>query len=393
MKFCPLPLRNKLLNPIRDLAENGKLSGILLILATVISIVFSNCQNASFYLGIWQTEIGPAFLSKSIVHWINDGLMPLFFLLVGIEIKRELVSGELSGFRQAILPAFGALGGMAVPAVIYIIFAGGNPETSHGWAIPTATDIAFSLGLISLLGKRVPFVIKIFLTALAIIDDLGAIIIIAIFYSSNIQLLMMLMVILSIIALLVMNRFNVKWIFPYLIAGVILWYFIMRSGIHPTIAGVILALTIPVSLAERLEEKLTKTVYYLILPLFALANMAIPYSFDIAVNLFSPMSLGIILGLVIGKPLGIIIFTYALVKSKVSGMLTGISWIQMIGVGMVAGIGFTMSIFIASLSFHSDFLSDTSKLAIMAGSLVSALAGFFVLWQSLKARKDDECGN
>lgn len=315
--------------------------------------------------------------------------MPFFFLLVGIEIKREMVSGELSQFRQAILPGFAAIGGMLVPAFIYIFFNNGNPETSHGWAIPTATDIAFSLGLLSLLGKRVPFALKIFLTALAIIDDLGAIIIIAVFYTSSLNLLMLVMFLLIFVLLLILNRFKVRFMFPYLLLGTMLWYFVMKSGIHPTIAGVLMAFSIPVTIAEKLEEKLTKAVYYFILPLFALANTAIPLSFDMAANLLSPMSMGIILGLLIGKPVGIVLFTYILVKTRISEMLAGIKWKQMIGIGMVAGIGFTMSIFIASLSFSSGFLSDISKLAIIGGSVFSAIVGLLTLWRSFRSEIRD----
>ena len=384
MKHSNLPIRKNLFNPVRELADNGRLSGILLILATILSILFSNSGNASSYLKIWHLEIGPEFLSRSILHWINEGLMPVFFLLVGIEIKREMVSGELSPMRQAILPGFAAIGGMLAPALLYFLFNRGNPETSHGWAIPTATDIAFSLGLLSLLGKRIPFALKIFLAALAIFDDLGAIIIIAVFYSGSLHLAMLFIVLLIIIALIILNRLKVKQVFPYLLLGLLLWYFVMKSGIHPTIAGVLVAFTIPASLAEKLEEKLTMIVYYFILPLFALANTAITLSIDMVANLLSQMSLGIMLGLFIGKPVGIVLFTYLLVKTKVSRMLPGITWNQMIGVGLVAGIGFTMSIFISSLSFSSGFLADTSKLAVIGGSVLSALAGLFILWRSIQ---------
>ncbi len=389
MKSSGPPQHKSLFSPIRALAEDGKLSGILLVLATVLSLIFSNSDNAASYLGIWHAEIGPAFLSRSILHWINDGLMPVFFLLVGIEIRREMISGELSKFSQAILPGFAAIGGMLIPAIIYISFNHGNPETIHGWAIPTATDIAFSLGLLSLLGKRVPFVLKIFLTALAIIDDLGAIIIIAVFYTGSLHLSMLLLAFMIFTLLMVLNRMKIQPIFPYLFLGTLLWYFVMKSGIHPTIAGVLLAFSIPNNIAEKLEEKLTRTVYYFILPIFALANTAIPLSLDLGSNLASPMSLGIMLGLFIGKPLGIVLFTFLLVKSKISGMLSGITWPQMIGVGMVAGIGFTMSIFISSLSFTSGFLSDTAKLAIIGGSVVSALGGLVLLWKLLKSQISD----
>jgi Na+:H+ antiporter, NhaA family len=374
--------RKNLLNPVKELAEDGRLSGILLILATVLSITFSNSAGADAYLKIWHIEIGPSFISRSIVHWINDALMPVFFLLVGVEIKREMVSGELSKPRQALLPAFAALGGMTVPAMIYMLFNAGSSETMHGWAIPTATDIAFSLGLISILGKRVPFSIRIFLTALAIIDDLGAIIIIAFFYTGSLHFLMILAALAVFGMLLLFNRLKVRAAFPYLAAGLLLWFLVMKSGIHPTIAGVLLAFVIPVSTGIILEEKLTKVVYFLILPLFAFANTAIPLSFEMASNLVSPLSLGIILGMLIGKPVGIVVFTYILVKTKVSAMLHGVTWKQLAGLGLAAGIGFTMSIFIASLSFKTDFLSAISKLAILSGSFLSACAGFLILYIS-----------
>lgn len=379
----PSPVK-QLFNPIRELAENGKLSGLLLILATVISLLFSNSSNASNYLRIWESEIGPDFLSKSILHWINDGLMPVFFLLVGFEIKRELRSGELSGLRQAILPGAAALGGVIVPALIYVIFHSNHPETLHGWAIPTATDIPFSLGLLALLGSRVPFSLKIFLTALAIIDDLAAILIIALFYSSGLVPMMLLLSGVVFLALMALNFFKVRFLFPYLILGAFLWYFILKSGIHPTISGVILAFCIPVSLAEKLEEKLTRLVYYFILPLFALANTAIPLSFDISSRFLSPLSLGIIFGLWLGKPVGIIVVTYVMVKLKIGEMLKGVNWKQMTGLGMLAGIGFTMSIFIASLSFPDGINSDIAKLAVIGGSLLSSLSGLFLLWISLR---------
>jgi Na+:H+ antiporter, NhaA family len=387
-KSASSPTGKSLFDPIRNLADNGRLSGILLISATALSLLFSNTGNGSAYVHIWHASVGPGFLSRSILHWINDGLMPIFFLLVGIEIKREMTGGELSHFRQAILPVVAATGGILVPALIYLVFAGKNPETSHGWAIPTATDIAFSLGLLSLLGKRVPFSLKIFLTALAIIDDLGAILIIAFFYTGSLNLLMLLLALFVTAGLLLMNRWKIRMMFPYILLGTLLWLCILKSGIHPTIAGVMLAFTIPSSIAEKFEEKLTRTVYYFILPLFALANTAIPLSFDLAANLLSPMALGVMLGLLLGKPIGIIMATFLLVKSKASNMLPGVNWKQMTGIGLIAGIGFTMSIFIASLSFTSGFLSDTSKLAIIGGSLIAGIAGLIFLSLTLKPAKE-----
>jgi Na+:H+ antiporter, NhaA family len=377
-------IQKQFINPVKVLAEDGRLSGILLVAATVFSLLCSNLDGAAGYLKIWHTEIGPPFIARSVVHWINDALMPVFFLLVGIEIKREMRSGELSDLRKAMLPVVAAVGGMIVPALIYFIFNAGNTETVHGWAIPTATDIAFSLGVISLLGKRVPFAIRIFLLALAIIDDLGAILIIAVFYSSALHGTMLLAAAAVLIFLLVMNSLKFRHATIYILPGIFLWYFVLKSGIHPTIAGVLFAFAIPSSLGHMLEERLMKVVYFLILPFFALANTAIPLSSDVVSNLVSPLSLGIILGMMIGKPTGIVLFTFVLVRSGAGAMLHRISWKQMTGTGLVAGIGFTMSIFIASLSFTADVLSDTSKLAILGGSLLSAIGGFLLLKSSLR---------
>ncbi len=375
----PKHLRRIFLNPIQDLAAHGKLSGILLILATILSLVLSNIQTAGTYLSFWQMNLSVPGFSHSVLFWINDGLMPFFFFLVGIEIKRELLNGELSTVRQAILPAVAALGGMIVPAAIYLSLNLGNPETVHGWAIPTATDIAFSLGILSLLGKRIPFALKVFLTALAIIDDLGAILIIAVFYTSGLQVMMLLVAGLLFAGLIFLNLMRVRSIIPFIVLGAGLWYFILQSGIHPTIAGVMLALTIPVKMSERFETRLHGPVYYFILPLFALANTAIPLSLDLSGMMFSTLSLGIMAGLFIGKPLGIFLTTFLLVKTKVSSMLRHVTWMQMVGLGLTAGIGFTMSIFISTLSFRENDFTSISKLAIIAGSLLSAIAGMMVL--------------
>ncbi|MDP4282049.1 MAG: Na+/H+ antiporter NhaA [Bacteroidota bacterium] len=379
--------RKILIDPIKSLIEHGRMGGILLILATILSVFVSNSASGSDYIKIWDTHIRVFFLDKSILRWINDALMPLFFLLVGIEIKRELVTGELSRFKQAILPVIAALGGMIAPAVIFFIFNSGHPESIHGWAIPTATDIAFSLGVLSLMGDRVPFSLKVFLTALAIIDDLGAIVIIAIFYAGELHPLMFLFSALVLLAIFLLKRLKVKWSSPYLLLGVLLWYFIMKSGIHSTIAGVLLAMIIPSSLAEKLENQLNMPVYYLILPLFALSNTAIPLSGSVIGQLFSPVGLGIILGLIIGKPLGIVSFSWVMVKAKWSEMPQDASWKQMISIGMTAGIGFTMSIFVASLSFSTVLLTQVSKLAVFTGSLISAIFGIIALYLTLPKNK------
>ena len=371
--------RKHIIHPITELAENGKLTGIMLIAATFLSLLFSNSDYGTSYLKIWNTDIGFSFLHKSIMHWINDGFMAVFFLLVGLEIKRELVKGELSSREQALLPVIAAVGGILVPTLVFYFFNRRDPETLQGWAIPTATDIAFSLGILSLLGKRVPFTLKIFLTALAIIDDLGAILIIAIFYTHELHFNMILFAALVFIILLVMNKMRVKYISFFLVAGVALWYFILKSGIHPTVAGVLLAFSIPMNLLEDLEHKLNKPVNYLILPLFALANTAMPVSLAQTGNLLAPLSLGIILGLLIGKPAGITLAAFFAVRSKFAKLPSGIEWKQIIGLGMTAGIGFTMSIFMASLSFKDESTLTLAKLAILIGSFVSAIAGIIIL--------------
>lgn len=379
-----MSLTKKLLNPINELAENGKLTGILLIGATIFSLSLSNSDFNSAYLKLWDTEIGFSFLHKSILHWINDGLMAVFFLLVGLEIKRELMVGELSSRKQAILPLFAALGGILAPALIYFAFNKQHPEVISGWAIPTATDIAFSLGILSLLGNRVPFSLKVFLMALAIIDDLGAILIIATFYTQGVNGTMLLLALALFLVLIGMNWLNVKYTNVYLFVGFFLWYFILKSGIHSTIAGVLIALTIPSVSAEKLEHSLQRTVNFLILPLFALANTAMPLSIDYIPEIGSTLSLGILLGLFIGKPLGITLAAWVVVKLKQAVLPEGIKWVHVIGLGVTAGIGFTMSIFISALSFEDDRTLMISKLAILLGSLLSAVVGIIILRATLK---------
>jgi len=298
-------VRKHFIHPIKELAENGKLTGLILIFATFFSLLLSNSDHGDSYLKFWSTEIGFHFMHKSILHWINDGLMAIFFLMVGLEIKRELLEGELSTMKQAILPVVAAFGGILFPALIFFLFNSRDPENLHGWAIPTATDIAFSLGVLSLLGKRVPFTLKIFLTALAIIDDLGAILIIAVFYSHELHIMMIMSAAAVFIILMIMNRMKIKNLYLYLLPGLVLWYCILKSGIHPTVAGVLLALTIPLNKVEEFEHFLHKPVNYIILPVFALANTAISVSIEQAGNLIAPLSLGIIVGLFIGKPAGI----------------------------------------------------------------------------------------
>jgi Na+:H+ antiporter, NhaA family len=373
----------KLIHPVRELAESGKLTGILLISATLLSLIISNSDYGSTYIDLWNKEVGISFLHKSVLHWINDGLMAIFFLLVGLEIKRELIQGELSTLKKAFLPVFAAAGGIVLPAMIFIMMNWTHPESLRGWAIPTATDIAFSLGILSLIGKRVSFKLKIFLTALAIIDDLGAIVIIAFFYSQGINYLMLLYAGLTLAFLFIINHLRVRNILFFLLPGTVLWYFILKSGIHPTIAGVMLAFTIPMDLLNDLEHQLNKPVNYFILPLFAFANTAMPVTMGESGDLVTPLSLGIIAGLLIGKPMGITIAAFIAVKFRLAILPHGIRWTHLAGLGFIAGIGFTMSIFISSLSFEQGLTLILSKFSILTASFLSAVAGIIWLYRTL----------
>lgn len=373
-------------DPIRELAESGKLSGLLLILSTMVSLALSNSGRAGAYLSIWHLEIGFDFLHLDVLHWINDGFMAVFFFLVGLEIKREITEGELASREKAVLPVLAALGGMIIPALIFFSFNYGSREHLNGWAIPTATDIAFSLGMLSLLGKKAPLSLKIFLTALAIIDDLGAILIIATFYTQDLRFDMLAISLAFILVLYLLNRMKVKYLWIYLIPAAALWYVILRSGVHPTIAGVISAFFIPAKISHDLEIRLYKPVNYWILPLFALANTAIPLTFD-ASGLFSGLTTGIILGLLIGKPCGILLFSWIGVRSGLSRLPSGVKWKHLAGTGTLAGIGFTMSIFIAGLAYSEHMVLDISKLSILAGSTLSALAGIGLLYFSAEKKR------
>ncbi len=370
-------IQGKLINPLKELADDGKLSGILLVAATIISITLSNMSFGPSYALFWENKIGPAFFSKSISHWVNDGLMAVFFFLVGLEIKRELVKGELSEFKKALLPIFAAIGGVVMPALIFVFFNSGT-QYINGWAIPTATDIAFSLGVLSLLGKNVPFSLKVFLTALAIIDDLCAIIIIAFFYTSNLAVNYLFYAAALFVLVMLFNVFKVKYLSLYFIAGLVLWFFVLKSGVHATIAGVLLAVSIPISSLEKIEHALHKPVNFIILPIFALVNTAITLSGESFSQLFSSLSLGIILGLLIGKPVGIVIFSWISVKLNLCRMPEYSGWIKMAGVGFTAGIGFTMSIFITNLSYSEIDLINISKLAIIAASILAGVTGVII---------------
>ncbi|GAA3972078.1 Na+/H+ antiporter NhaA [Pedobacter ginsengiterrae] len=364
--------------------KSGQVGGFLLLLCVAISLLIANTASKDSFEAFLQINLGYGAINYSIIAWINDALMAIFFLLVGLEIKRELVEGELSSVKSAALPVIAALGGMLVPALIYFLFNVGT-ETVSGWGIPMATDIAFALAIIAMLGKNVPTSLKIFLAALAIVDDLGAILVIAIFYTSQIhfEYLAMAAGILALLALL--NYFGVKNLIFYLIPGVFLWYFIHHSGIHATIAGVLLAFTIPtnqtdvLSPLEKLEHLLTTPVNYLIMPIFALANTNITFQKEMISGLVSPLGLGIILGLFAGKTIGVTFFSWLAVKLKWAELPSGAGWKHILGLGMLAGIGFTMSIFISLLSFSDELHISEAKFAILAASIISGLVGFVFL--------------
>ena len=367
-------------------------SGLVLLLAAIVALILSNTNLSNLYFAVLDTHllIGTKNfgLDLSILHWINDALMAIFFFIVTLEIKREFIQGELSKPKQALLPIIGAIGGMAVPAIIYVII---NLETGHtlrGWAIPTATDIAFSIGVLSLLGSRVPVSLKVFLVALAIIDDLGAIIIIAFFYSNEIQYGYLFLMLLSFILLLILNKFNIKNFAPYLFVGILLWYFTHGSGIHSTISGVLLATTIPhrkkekdYSLLLRLEHLLSPYVAFGIMPLFALANAGVVLDGVNLNSLLSPVPLGILCGLFFGKQIGVFLFSYLSVKLKFAEMPSNSNWIKFYAIGILTGIGFTMSLFVGNLAF-ADALNnmDGVKIGVLTGSFLSAVIGYIMLF-------------
>jgi len=366
-------------------------SGLVLLFSAIIALIISNSSYAEFYfetlnqyLFIGINNFG---LKLSVLHWINDALMAIFFFFVTLEIKREFIQGELSNIKQAMLPIIGAVGGMLVPALIYVLINFGDAETINGWAIPSATDIAFSLGVLSLLGSRVPLSLKVFLTALAIIDDLGAILIIALFYSGDLSIKYLSLVLVSFIILLLLNKFNIKKFLPYLIVGVFLWDFTHNSGIHATIAGVLLAATIPhrkkekdYSLLIKLEHAISPYVAFGIMPLFAFANAGVSLEGLSFSSLLNKVPLGILLGLFVGKQVGVFLFSYVSIKLKFAQMPSNTSWYNFYGVGVLTGIGFTMSLFVGNLAFVENMqYLDGVKIGVLTGSLLSTLFGYFLI--------------
>jgi NhaA family Na+:H+ antiporter len=366
--------------------ESEKLGGLVLIICTLLSLLLANSAFGESYHHFWLTE----FAGQSIEYWINDGLMTIFFLLIGLELEREIYQGELSNIKDALLPIFAAIGGMFVPAAIFLFFNFGT-ETQSGAGIPMATDIAFALGVLSLLGNRVPLSLKIFLTALAVIDDLGAILIIAIFYTKTLLWTNLFIALGMFVFLYVLGKyFKVKNLIPYLIGGVIMWYFMLNSGVHATITGVLLAFAIPFgnggekSTSYILQHFLHKPVAFIILPIFALANTAIVMSGNISEILTENYSLGIALGLIIGKPLGIFLITFIAVKVGLCKLPSDLNWKSVLGVGFLGGIGFTMSIFITLLAFENETVINNAKFIILLSSLVAGVLGFVFLKATLK---------
>lgn len=369
----------------KEFFESEKAGGLILIACTVISLLIANSSFGESYVQFFQAKTA----GLSIEHWINDGLMAIFFLLIGLELEREIYKGELSNVKDALLPIFAAIGGMLIPAGIFLALNFGT-ETQAGAGIPMATDIAFALGILSLLGNRVPVSLKVFLTALAVIDDLGAIIIIAIFYTKELLWTNLLIALGIFAVLLVLNRLKVKSLIPYLLGGVAMWYFMLVSGVHATIAGVLLAFAIPFgdggeeSTSYKLQHYLHKPVAFVILPIFALANTAIFFEGDISEILTQNNSLGIALGLIVGKPLGIFLLSFLAVSFGLCKLPSDINWKSVLGVGFLAGIGFTMSIFITLLAFDNDMVINNSKLVILLSSLMAGLIGFVSLKLILK---------
>jgi len=387
---------NNLSKPFKWFFQLEAASGLVLLIAAIIALVISNSSFSNLYFDSLNqylfVGINNFGLKLSVHHWINDLLMAIFFFFVTLEIKREFIQGELSNLKKALLPIIGAVGGMVVPALVYVFINFGNSETLNGWAIPSATDIAFSLGILSLLGSRVPISLKIFLTALAIIDDLGAILIIAFFYSGDLSISYLSLILISYILLLTLNKFGVKKFIPYLIIGAFMWYFTYKSGIHATIAGVLLATTIPhrikdkdFSLLIKLEHAISPYVAFMIMPIFAFANAGVSLEGLSLNSLLEPVPLGILLGLFVGKQVGVMLVSFIAVKFDVAQMPDKSNWLSLYGVSILTGVGFTMSLFVGNLAFAENIqYIDGVKIGVLAGSLLSTIFGYFILLYASK---------
>lgn len=428
----------KVIAPFQRFFELESSGGILLIISTIIALILANSGFRDEYFDFWNLKltigVGDTILSKSLVFWVNDALMAIFFFVVGLEIKREILAGELSSPSQASLPIFAALGGMVVPALAFIVIVGGGTG-NEGWGIPMATDIAFSLGILKLLGNRVPLSLKIFLTAFAIVDDIGAVLIIALFYTADLDTSALILAALFYAVVIIFNIFYLRNIMFYMLVGAIVWFFFLKSGIHPTVAGVLLAFAIPAkrkidagefvdqldysmeqfnasghakskiilnpsqiaaistiessaekvqSPLQRLENQLHGVVIFLIMPIFALANAGVELTGDLSAAFTSPVTLGIMAGLVIGKVIGVTLFSWIGVKMKLAFLPANVKWKQILGLGFLGGIGFTMSLFIANLAYLDAELLNSAKIGILFGSLISGFIGYFLLRSTLK---------
>ena len=394
-------IQNKILNPFLQFFKNESSSGLVLLFCAITAIIIANSNFSSMYNNIIHTYITIGYkdfsLSMSILHWINDGLMAIFFLVVGMEIKREIVFGELKSFKKTILPVSAAIGGMVVPAIIYVLF-NFNQTTIIGWGIPMATDIAFALGILSLVGKKAPKGIIIFLTALAIVDDLGAIIVIAIFYTSEISWIALILGLIIFLAIILANKFNIKNKWFYIVFGIMLWICFLKSGVHATIAGVLLGMGLPIgknieefrtSILYRFEHFLTPLSSFIIMPIFALANSGITIDINsLSTAIVSPVSLGIIFGLFIGKQIGIFGASYILVKLKLAKLPSKVTKRHLYGASVLGGIGFTMSLFVSSLSFTEESILSMAKISIIIASILSATFGA-VIFKIIKFKNEE----
>lgn len=392
---------------VKEFIKKESSSGVILIFITLLALLLKNSPLSVYYTNILQTTIEISIgdlleLKKPLLLWINDGLMALFFLLIGLEIKRELLGGHLSTFSKLALPGLAAIGGMLVPALIFIAFNHNDPFALKGWAIPTATDIAFALGILSLLGNKVPVTLKIFLMALAIIDDIGAILIISVFYTHDLSLESMFLALCCFVILLMMNRLNVVRITAYIIIGIFLWVSVLKSGVHATLAGIILAFTIPLNMrndngkhispARILQHNLNFWVAYFVLPIFAFMNAGVDLRTISFNDLTNNVALGITLGLFFGKQLGVMLFVYLAVKFNLAQLPKCATWAQMYGVAVLTGIGFTMSLFIDSLAYNdSDVFMHTDRLAILCGSIISGIVGYLILKYSKNKKFNSFC--
>jgi len=392
---------SRAINAIREFLNLESAGGIILVGAAVLALILNNSPLSGLYDLLLKTpveiRVGALQLAKPLLLWINDGLMAVFFLLIGLEIKREVLDGQLSSLSQLALPGIAAVGGMAVPALIYVFFNFNYPGALHGWAIPAATDIAFALGVMTLLGSRVPLSLKLFLLTLAIIDDLGAIVIIAIFYTGDLSLLSLALAGVAIAALVAMNLLGVRRIAAYVIVGVILWICVLKSGVHATLAGVALAFAIPLRTKEGepcplrdLEHTLHPWVAFGIMPVFAFANAGVSLEGMSLFTLFEPIPVGVALGLFLGKQLGVFGFSKLCIKLGLARMPDGASWLSLYGTSVLCGIGFTMSLFISTLAFDPSATEEgiSARLGILAGSFVSAVVGYFILKYSLTRQNE-----